>query len=196
VHFEETQPVITRQSVEDNLEVANECFAQATIRLSDMAIDDGDGRGHDLPPELLNGTEVTTAVPYNNLTDDEQALVALKDNDENSIDVFYVPSFSNIAARGIARPVFANNTGNDDAENYVLIDPSRDLFTVSHKLLHVLLNSGHRQNEPNTAVFHSPTSANNAVDATKRIGPYPDATNAGVGANDTTDIRGNAENLP
>jgi hypothetical protein len=34
------------------------------------------------------------------------------------------------------------------------------------------------------------------VDAAKRIGPYPDATDAGGGVNDTFIIRRRAEDLP
>jgi len=62
--------------------------------------------------------------------------------------------------------------------------------------MHVLLDSSHRDNEPDTALFFSTFSGAHTVDSTKRVGPYPDATNAGVGTNDTTDIRANSENLP
>ena len=41
-----------------------------------------------------------------------------------------------------------------------------------------------------------PATLGQSVNGTKRIGPFPDAANAGVGNGDTSTIRSHAESLP
>ena len=92
-----------------------------------------------------------------------------------------------------------NGTGNSAYQGFVLVASTKGPFTVAHELMHILLNETHivaRNNEPSTALFHSPTSSTNTVPATKRIGPYPDAAAVNVGNNDTGTIRPKAEALP
>lgn len=67
---------------------------------------------------------------------------------------------------------------------------------MAHEIMHVLLNRGHRNLEPVTALFYSPSALNKAVYGKKRIGPYPQSTAANVGDGDTTTMRTNAETLP
>jgi hypothetical protein len=117
----------------------------------------------------------------------------------NTIDVFYTPDFCAAALamrvdRGRSYPAFMSG-GAVRYRNNIVMSRLRAVFTLPHEIMHILLNAGHRADPP-TALFRGGTTIDKRVDGTKRIGPYPDATAAGVGTTDTTTIRDHAESLP
>jgi hypothetical protein len=207
VLYSTTTPVITRAGVIADLDTVDERFAQATIRLArdqqgTIEIDMGEegDPGVALPGKMLDGflRSIGVLIP----TEDEEAIVAFKDADENSIDVFYVEKIFRVENPAAEVPAVAynqdrNRTGNPALQNFVVLSgPSKRVFSLPHEFMHILWNGPHRGGEPQTALFWAPTSPNKDVDGTKRIGPYPDAETAGIGNDDTTTIRSTAEDLP
>ncbi len=187
-------PSITTTQANTAVADANERLAQAGIRAKIV----GSIQTVNRPAALADGFTQSAGL-VTTPTADEAALVALKDTDANTVDVFYVES---LPARGIAYPAVRNSTGNAAYKNWVVLKsdtPGTYPHTLPHELMHILLDSPHRSSpaDPSTAVFYaSGTSANKDVTGTKRIGPYPGATTAGVGEDDTETIRENAETLP
>ncbi len=191
-----TGPAVTRAEVEQDIEYANDRLAQSTIRLKVVEIDMGDEEGGvTLPAALEDGYTATPGDPYTSLTDDETAVIALKDGDDNSIDFFYVEDITNPLVVGASYYESANQTGDDAADNFIVLQEDlRTDDTLGHEIMHVLLNSGHRANEPETALFV--ISGSSGVEGSRRIGPYPDAATSGVGNDDTATIRSTSESLP
>jgi hypothetical protein len=111
------------------------------------------------------------------------------------VDIFYVNTITNVPT-ATSYPVISNGSGNPGAQNFAVASLGANVFSLAHELMHILLNSHHRANEPPTSLFRGGTTPNKNVRGTKRIGPYPQAAAAGVGNNDTTTIRNNAESLP
>jgi hypothetical protein len=153
--------------------------------------------GRVLPPSLLDGFLTSTGV----LTvpnSDEQAIVAFRDSDPDTIDIFYVDQTTEATIpllKGVAYPAVRNATGDSAFQGFVVLSRRRNALTIAHEIMHVLLNSAHRVNEPRTALLH-PTDPGKDPDKQKRMGPYPDAQGAGVGVRDTETVRSNAETLP
>ena len=150
--------------------------------------------------DYSNGFDAETIVGNNPLTAEEAAVFGHKDADDNSIDVFFVESFSPAAqalvgARGRSYSASFSG-GNASYKNNVACTSVAEIFTLPHEFLHILLNRAHRQNEPTTALFRGGTTTDKRVNGTKRIGPYPDAVNTNVGKDDTTNIRAVSESLP
>jgi hypothetical protein len=189
-------PARTRAEVQADLDTCVERFAQACIRLNVLNIDMGGAGdpGVALPAALAGGYTRTNG-DIVNLHPSEAAVVALKDADVNSIDVFYVDTITN-TSRATSYRASRNKTGNPNAQNFVIMSRGAGVLSLPHEMMHVLLDSPHRANEPATALIRGGTSATKAIGGTKRIGPYPDAAAAGVGNNDTTTIRNHAEALP
>ncbi|MDQ3622823.1 MAG: fibronectin type III domain-containing protein [Verrucomicrobiota bacterium] len=189
-------PSATRQQVETDIADANERFAQSAIRIVPTFEFGGEGDpGVDQPAPLTDG--FTPSPRLNPPSDDEVAVAALKDADANTLDVFYVETIPE--ARGSAYPAVRNLSGDPAYNNWVVVVGSSsgggDPFNLAHEILHILLNSGHREDPP-TALFKAETTESKEVGGTKRIGPYPDATSAGVGEDDTPTARENTEVLP
>jgi hypothetical protein len=203
-NFGGSEPVKTKADIDLAVDVVNERFAQAGIILEPSFDMGADNAGKPLPQgpgiDYSNGFDAETVSGATSLTAEESALFAHKDADSNTIDVFYVEAFSTIAQslvgpRGRSYPAsFAS--GNSLYKNNVVCTAVAEVFTLPHELLHELLNRGHRSSEPNTALFKGGTDVTKAVGGTKRIGPYPDAANSGVGNDDTTILRVAAETLP
>lgn len=189
-------PCVTDGQIDQDIENANERLAQSGI-----VIQRSNGNTPDRLPQPASfsdgysssGGHITIG------TADENAIAPLKDNDVNTIDVFYVPLLITDGGRASSYPVDRNLSNDPKYNNMIVVSAGSaggvHPITLAHEIMHVLLNSGHR-NDPNTAVFRGGTSPTKAVGGTKRIGPYPDATTSGVGQNDTTTIRQNAETLP
>jgi hypothetical protein len=125
----------------------------------------------------------------------EQAVIALKDADANSVDIFYVDTITN-TPRAVSYPAVRNLTANANAKNFVVVSRGATVLSLAHEMMHILLNSPHRANEPATSLFRGGTTPSKAVNGTKRIGPYPQAAAVGVGNGDTTTVRTAAESLP
>jgi hypothetical protein len=208
VLYSTTTPAETRTGVTVDLDTVDERFAQSGIRTRKPVTINLGGPGDPgvvLPPALLGGyiaSAAQIAVP----TPSEQAVVAFKDADPNSIDVFYVdmlfahPPGAFIPVPGTSVPRFWNLTGNRDFQNFIVLPSRRNgrrVLTLGHEIMHILLNQGHPRGggDPSTALFHT-TEDHKRPDSTKRIGPYPDAQAAGVGQRDTETIRSTVENLP
>jgi len=191
-------PSVGKMAVEGDLAVVDQRFAQATIRLrSGTPIDmGGEGEfGRALPGKMLDDVTLSGLDEIENFTDDELAMIALKDDDVNSIDVFYVTNFSapgaTEATKAAAYPRAANKSENAACQNFIVIKSSRGDWTLPHEIMHILLNRIHRAGEPDTALFfHEQTIGS------KRIGPYPDAALADVGNDDAFVVRDKAETLP
>jgi hypothetical protein len=157
----------------------------------------GDGDpGKVLPWPLLNGYEFSEPSPIAAFNEDELSVIALKDEDENTVDVFYVSDITNPGNNATAYGVARNHTGNADGQNFVIVQADHEDLTLAHEMMHILLNEPHRFNEPTTALFHAFSVVGKPVDGRKRIGPYPDAAANNVGNDDTFDIRETAEDLP
>ena len=204
-----TAPSVTRAAVQQDIADANERLAQSTIRIV-ATIDMGGAAdpGVALPAgpgiSFADGFDCVTVRGAGGLHADETGVFGLKDADANSIDVFYVQNFSApaialVGTRGRAYPSLLAG-GNALYPNNVIVGSGAagggDPHNLAHEIMHILLNAFHRAGEPLTAVFRGNTTLSKAVGGTKRIGPYPDATTAGVGTGDTGTIRGNTEALP
>jgi len=198
VRYSSTTPAISRAGVEEHLDAVDERLAQATIRLRrPVPIDIGGNldTGRALPPALLDGVTVNSGF-VTTFTMDELAMIALKDGDANSVDVFYVDSYTGSPTVMEAYPEVRNQSGVPAGENFVVArtNATYQNSVLAHEMMHILLNAPHRNGEPSTALFRSLQVG--GVAGTKRIGPYPDAQAAGVGYDDSETIRGTAEILP
>jgi hypothetical protein len=129
---------------------------------------------------------------------DEVAFSRAKDGDSNTIDIFFIKQFKDtVDTAAMAYFPARNMSGKPAFNNFIVISTAAARpFSLPHEIMHVLLNQGHRDLEPNTALFYSPTAINKAVYGKKRIGPYPQSTSPNVGNDDTTTMRSNAEKLP
>jgi hypothetical protein len=200
-------PSVTRAQVETDIADTNERLAQSTIRLVPTIDMGGAGDpGVPLPGGLANGFDPSPNQIVTMLSADESAVLPFKDANPagaNTIDVFYVEILNGGVAfgtRGMSYPASANATGDARNTNWIVIGSGSagggDPHNLAHEIMHILLDRGHRNNEPSTAVFKSVTTMGKDVNGTKRIGPDLGSANAGVGFNDTSTIRGKAENLP
>lgn len=189
---------VTRAQVEQDIADANERLAQATIKIVPTFDFGGSGDPGVTQPAALNDGYTAGAL-LNPPNDDEQAVIAFKDNDPNTLDVFYVENLTNSGGRGTSYPKARNLSGDSKYNNWVVINNGSagggDPHNLAHEIMHILLNAPHRA-DPSTALFRGGTDYDKNVNGTKRIGPYPDATAAGVGENDTNTIRTNAEVFP
>jgi hypothetical protein len=197
--------------VETDLNTVDERFAQSGVRVRrPVEIDWGGGAagrtgptGRVLSSALLNGytfSEPSSQPPGPPPTASEKAVASLRTAVPNVIDVFYVRSlFSesdpNAPMPGCARAALINHTGDPRLQNFAVVSSARKVFTVCHELMHLLLNAGHRDGEPSTALFNV-TLDSKAPNSTKRIGPNFDAATARVGVFDTAEIRKSVEDLP
>lgn len=202
-HFDDSAEAVTRVDVESAVTIANERFAQANI-VCETTYDFGQGNaGIPMPTgpgiDYSDGFDcVTIFGPL--LHTEEDALFAFKDNDANSIDVYFVERFSPAAisivgGRGRSYPASYSRGNAKYKNNAICTVGGTDPFNLPHELMHDLLNQAHRSTEPTTAIFLGGTSPTKIVSGTKRIGPYPDAATT-VGNDDVTTIRTSAENLP
>src|SRR5439155_17199469 len=130
-----------------------------------------------------------------------------RDQDPNSIDVFYIspnpgikdPTHPNLVIPGVtyneARLGLTDQTKKKAAQNFIVLvggkKPVSTPFVLAHELMHILLNRGHRITgtpgsftplDPNTALFFGAPGPNS-----KRIGPYPQSSPDGN--EDTRTIR-------
>lgn len=183
---------VTQAQVDQAVSDADERLAQAGIKIKYETT-----LGKAMPPDLSDGFAGALGV-MTIPTADERAVIASKDSDANTIDVFFVETMLTDGGRGGAWPRARNGGSDAKYNNWIVIasqTPGNFPNTLPHEIMHILLNSPHR-GDPNTAVFKGGTSPNKDVGGTKRIGPYPEATAAGVGQDDTTTIRASAEILP
>ncbi|MDA1142440.1 MAG: hypothetical protein O3B01_28075, partial [Planctomycetota bacterium] len=194
-----TAPAATRPQVEADIQTLRQRYGQANISVNILKIDIG-GQGDPgiaLPAAMQDGY-TRGNIPRAALNDDEQAIIAFKDNDADSIDFLYVDELKSPAGNNVRATAYrkgSNQTGNPEGQSFVVMGPTRGVLSVAHEPIHIMLDSSHRgADEPNTALFHPTTT--NAVNGTKRMGPYPDAANANVGNADTTNLRASAESLP
>jgi len=158
--------------------------------------------------------EVSDANPWTleTVTEAEKELVKFKDADVNSVDVFYLDKVyypeSGGGAGGAAYIASGNDTGDNAYQNLFYIaanqsptsnPPWPDAISFAHELLHILLNTGHREAtgnaDPPQAIIHGTAPNSLAVDGTKRIGPFPTDTD-GAGDEDTATVRSSAKELP
>ena len=195
-----TTPAATLAEVLTHLDNLDERLAQSGIRTKKpVPIDIALGRGVVLPPDILGGWEQEWKVLGSGAgerppTASERAATRFKDPDVNSIDIFFVdaiwrpPGHSVLAYSQTAEN---NHTGVNDFQNSVVMSRKSlpGPFALSHEIMHILLNRGHRGGEPQTAVFFMGGYTTKAPESTKRIGPYPDADAQGVGQRDTLIIR-------
>jgi len=208
--FTGTGPAQTLNAVQADLQRAGERMGQAAIELA-CSIEMGpDGSGVSLPQALQDGNFTVSQLDNNgqhtSFSDDELAVIALKDTNPNSIDVFYV--FDVIGTSDRAHSYTATGASLASAAdsvagtNWVVMTNDVRIFTLAHEFMHILLDSGHRlpdesppPHDPMTSLFFAPTSNANSDTATKRIGPNLDTANA-AGDQDTFTIRDRAEALP
>jgi hypothetical protein len=191
-------PSATSAQVDELVAEVNERFAQVGIEL-DVIKDFGSGAtGITRPTSILDGFDGASGT-LTSPTTDEQDLVALKDGDSNTVDVFIVETMNTTGGKATAYSSSRNVTGFSQYSNWAVLSSSivgTSPNTFAHELMHILLNhAGHRA-DPATALFNGTPSTTKAVSGTKRIGPYPDATTATVGEDDAITMRANAENLP
>ncbi|MFY0576258.1 hypothetical protein ACN28S_19565 [Cystobacter fuscus] len=177
------------------------CAASVRLPVGRPAAENDNGanpRLHDIRTVFAGG--YSAGVLLNPPTAHETAILAYKDSNANTIDVFYVERLLNSGGRGTSYPKARNQSGNPLNSNWVVMSSATAgggyPNTLAHELMHVLLDTAHRPNEPATALFRGGTTPNKSVGGTKRIGPYPGAASAGVGNSDVTVIRANAETLP
>lgn len=200
-----TTPSATLATVQSHVDTLDERMAQAGIRSKVTAIDIG-GQGEPgitLPASLFYGFTPSLGV-VTDPTPSETAVILQKDGDVNSIDVFYVPHITDNSSLAQAYPRARNQTSphNHWFQNFIVMGPGAVLLTLSHEIMHILLNAPHRTDQqgtfldPTTALFHPVAVSGIPVRGPKRIGPYPDAKAKGVGEDDTYVIRSNAEQLP
>jgi hypothetical protein len=206
----------TREAIQRDIAIASERLAQATIGVRELAIDF-------VPLPTLSGCNplVERCDPLSDgffgtpspgsasraLNPDERSIVALKDSNPNSIDVFYVSDVQipDGSIPGIAYPQ-ATFPDVGAAQNFVVLaypanaNPGRgsDPYVMPHELLHILLNDfGHRTRTvpgtPPLRVCLEPESLFCA--GGKRIGPFRSG-GVLVEPSDTRTIRGNSESLP
>lgn len=197
---------VTDAKVNELVDNANERLAQAGIRLKRSqdtveVIDPPNKPADDVGPAYTYDQNYQDGKDPGNLTipsEDEIAFSRSKDGDSNSIDIFFIKHFkSTVGARAISYYSSENKTGKPALSNFIVISAEAVWpFTMPHEIMHVLLNKGHRDFEPFTALFYSPTSEFKTSDGKKRIGPYPRSATANVGNDDTTTMRSNAETLP
>jgi hypothetical protein len=190
-------PARTRAFVTADLANVDERLAQSCIRLNVVNINMGGvgDPGVALPAALAGGFTESSGGLIAALNAQEAAVVALKDANPNTVDIFYVDTITTVPT-ATSYPRVRNTTANTNAHNFVVTSRGANVFTLAHELMHVLLNSPHRANEPATSLFRGGTTPSKIVGGTKRIGPYPQAAAAGVGNADTTTIRNVAETLP
>ncbi len=194
---------ITDAKVNELVNNANERLAQSGIRLKRTqdtveVIEPPSKPADDVGPAYTYDQNYRDGHISGHLTspsEDEIAFSLSKDGDSNSIDIFFVKHI--VPAVAIAYYSSQNKTGNPALSNFIVIssDAVRP-FTVAHEIMHILLNQGHRNLEPSTALFYSPTSQFKTTAGKKRIGPYPQSKTNNVGDDDTTTMRANAETLP
>ena len=195
-----TASVITQADLDTIINDTNERLAQAGIQVTVAGTQFVTMANQ--PADLSDGF---TTGSFNPPNADENALLAFKDSDNATVDVFYVDNIiaGNSNPRGIAYPVVRNVGNVPNGNNWTVVNGlTAGPHTLAHELMHILLNSGHRNDasgnplDPVTALFRTGTTSTKDVGGTKRIGPYPDAATAGVGNNDVTTIRAVAETLP
>lgn len=188
----------TAAQIDQEIDTLNERYAQCGVKMKVV----GKKLGVALPAEFATGGFTRGGSPIQIANADERELLNHLDADNNTVDFMYVPDLNDglgNAVRATAYRAGRNATGNARFQNFVVVGPTRGELSVGHELMHVLLNISHRMSaggawlDATTALFHGTTTK--AVDGTKRIGPYPAAA-AGVGNDDTTTIRNNAEQLP
>jgi hypothetical protein len=188
----------TAAQIDQEIDTLNERYAQCGVRMKivEKKLDAA------LPAEFANGGFTRGSSPIQIANADERELLNHLDADNNTVDFMYVPDLNDglgNAVRATAYRAGRNSTGNPAFQNFVVVGPTRSELSVAHELMHILLNISHRLSgtgawlDATTALFHGTTTK--AVDGTKRIGPYPAAA-SGVGNDDTTTIRNNAEQLP
>jgi hypothetical protein len=143
----------------------------------------------------------------NDPTRDEADVAAMTDADPNSVDIFFV---DRIALAGSFDPGgVAYNTGwnfvtNQDGsrnkafQNFMVVQGVPQAqgrgHVVAHEMMHLLLNQGHRTNEPTVALFNTRDNDQSGIFVSKRIGPF--VIDGAIGSDDTFRIRDVAENLP
>src|SRR5690606_22807012 len=124
-------------------------LAQAGIRLNVLSVNMGQGDGGVNFPagqgaDYSDGFDATLAGVITATTSDENALFSLKDADQDSVDVFYV-DFSTategaFGVRGFQFRKGRNQTGDIRNQNSLVMSSNREVFTLPHELMHVLLN--------------------------------------------------------
>jgi len=204
-------PSATRAEVLDEIERANERFAQSTIRFEltgsvDMGIT---GRGVALPPALLDG--FTSPAPVDRPPNvDERQVAALVDQDPDSIDIFYVPfrmigpfidtnnQPKTATPPGVSYPEARRFSDGSVLKNFLLVtSPSvvsrlAEPYILPHELMHILLNNpSHRVGDPQEALFNRDSDGRLRT----RIGPFSRDTQH-IGDADTATMRQHAERLP
>lgn len=194
-------PVITRAEAEANVSNANARLAQAGIIIK--ATYDLNGE-NDIGHPGMEGTFTPSVFPLQNPNAQEQQIVGFADEDNNSIDVFYIEDL-NFGA-GISYRAGNNNTNDQSYQNFTIIDSflagNTNPNTLPHEIMHILLNSSHRDDfpdpeDPYTSLFYKDTDPNQDVQGTKRIGPNSETEPENVaGHDDVTKLRETAENLP
>ncbi|MFO0807819.1 MAG: Ig-like domain-containing protein [Gemmataceae bacterium] len=192
-------PAPTQAQILQDLAVADERLAQAGIRLKLVNTITTVSR-----PAQVSGEFRPT---------DEQiaALAALKDSDDDSIDIIYVGrvltrkrdgSVVQVPAAAFYRQGNPLPQANWIAmgQGYGGIGRERDPFVLPHEIMHILLNAAHRDqvplSDPSVSLFTVVDNIGNVVNAAKRIGPNPESEAAKTGQKDTFTIRGTAEHLP
>ena len=131
-----------------------------------------------------------------------QALADFSNGERNTVQVFYLESISaNPPLGGLTHGASSNATGDVKFQNLVVMAELSNELSLAHELMHVLLDRPHSLLlQPVTALFHRGAGAlvapAKAVNSTKRIGPYPDATHLQQGMDDTRVMRDHAEALP
>lgn len=194
---------VTDAKVNELVDNANERLAQSGIRLKRTqdtveVIAPPSKPADDVGPAYTYDQNFQDGNVSGNLTsasEDEIAFSRSKDSDSNTIDIFFVKHV--VPSVAIAYYSSQNNTGKPALSNFIVIDANAARpFTMPHEIMHILLNRGHRNFEPSTALFYSPTSQFKTTAGKKRIGPYPQSKTNNVGDDDTTTLRANAETLP
>lgn len=198
----QTGPVVTEADVKEDIAYANARLAQAGIVLKVLEIDLGlNNTGRARTAALANGWDPTRGKGTSDL-------IAMKDNDADSIDVFYVEKI--IRPDGDKQPAFSVPFflfRDEKKTNFIGIEtgpdqrkdangrPSDDPFVLPHEIMHILLNARHREREAATSLFNVIPNSGAVVGAPKRIGENLDTIGAGVGSSDTINLRKTAEDL-
>ena len=179
-------PVATRAQVEADIETIDERFAQAGVRVKRDAqlgwpkINMGsDGNGEPLPQ--VAGLTWDLGFEFDGPLGEET--YKLRDGDRDSLDIFYVPSFSGrtkifAGPRGfsLGRDFAAQPGRGEVYRNVVVVSPERFTYTTAHEVGHIIMDL--RSHPPVATSLMSPEGNSKAVDGKKRISAYPPSGNA------------------
>ena len=219
VNYPTTVPAFTLAEVQEQINVANQRFAQAAIRLVGTIDAGPNNQGVALPGQWLDGQfdlpefdslqPPPTTFRFTQPSEDAVAALPFLDNGANTIDILYTRMVDESRlVRALAFSDLINGMGDKRYSNWIMIygaTPGVLQDTVTgHEVMHILLNALHHEDgfpgsrTPTTSLFNGFQTGSSNVAGTKRMGPYPGTKDPDtlIGDDEITRMRRTAENLP